>query len=95
MRRCNQFPTRTVNLTSDESNVAENEVAVMNGVAIIPIVTKPFCEDEQLGGLRLGLRVVPTGEVTPCRVLQAEEPESWAMEDRTSRICDTHTESDE
>ena len=69
MTRCDEFATSATNVTANESNATQNEVAVMNGVAIIPIVRELLCKGEELGSLHLSLSVALARDVTSCGVL--------------------------
>jgi len=93
--RCDEFATSATNVTANESNATQNEVAVMNGVAIIPIVRELLCKGEELGSLHLSLSVALARDVTSCGVLESDEPEIRAPEDRTDGVREADRNSDE
>jgi len=93
--RCDELTTSAANVAANEGNATQHEMAVMDRVAIVPVVRELFRKSEQLGSLRLGPTVASASEVTSCGVLEADETEIRAPEDRTDGIGDADGNSDE
>jgi len=93
--RCDEFATSTAHIAANKGNATQNEMAVMDRVAIIPVVRESLCKSEELGSLRLCLRVPPAREVTSCGVLEADETERRAPENRTEGVGHANLNSNE
>jgi len=93
--RCDELATSATNVAANKGNATQDEVAVMNGVAIIPIVRELLCKSEELGSLRPSLSVTPARDVASRGVLEADETDIRAPENRTDSVREADRNSDE